>query len=127
MSAAGFALVLRPDASFHVIEWPADSAAGLRTLYTEVGCTNIAVVDLSPQVSMWLDDEGILNGSPVNTWATTLYAVTAPVHQNYHGTAVYTGGTDTRGNTTGLTLDRCTALLELAGIDVPTIPHPRTH
>ncbi|PWI05449.1 hypothetical protein DIZ27_39375 [Streptomyces sp. NWU339] len=83
MSAACFALVLRPDASFQAIEWPADSAAGLRSLYTEVDCTNIAVVDLSPKVSMWLDDEGILNGSPVNKWATTLYAATAPVHQNY--------------------------------------------
>ncbi len=47
MSAAGFALILRPDTSFQIIEWPRESAAGLRSLYTEIGCTNVAVVDLS--------------------------------------------------------------------------------
>ncbi|WP_121751281.1 DUF3846 domain-containing protein [Streptomyces sp. E2N166] len=75
---------------------------------------------------MWLDDEGILNGSPINKQATLVYSITAPAHQNYHGTAVFTGGTDSHGNTTGLSLDNCHALLELAGIDVPTVPHPRT-
>ncbi|WP_314416114.1 DUF3846 domain-containing protein [Streptomyces kroppenstedtii] len=126
MSAARYALVLHPDASFQTVEWPRNSAAGLRTLYAEIGCICITVVDLSPKVSMWLDDEGIINGSPVNQWATTVYSATAPVHQKYHGTAVFTGGTDARGNTTGLTRDNCDALLELAGIEIPTFPHQRT-
>ncbi|MFE5406402.1 hypothetical protein ACFQ9Z_34800 [Streptomyces sp. NPDC056580] len=43
-----------------------------------------------------------------------------PLHQHYYGTAVFTGGPDPQGDTAGLTLDRCAALLKLAGIDVPT-------
>ncbi|MGW0574360.1 DUF3846 domain-containing protein [Streptomyces tauricus] len=125
MSAARYALVLHPDASFQAIEWPSNSTAGLRALYAEIGCTCITVVDLSSKVSMWLDDEGIINGSPVNQWATTVYSATAPAHQKYHGTAVFTG-TDARGNTTGLTRDNCDALLELAGIEIPAFPHQRT-
>ncbi|MFD9099417.1 DUF3846 domain-containing protein [Streptomyces collinus] len=117
MSAAGFALVLRPDASFEITEWPGDSTANLRTLYTAIGCTHVDVVDLSPKVSMWLDDDGIHTGAPVNKWATLLYAITAPLHQNYYGTAVFTGGPDAQGDTTGLTRDSCDALLELAGIE----------
>ncbi|UUA11615.1 MULTISPECIES: DUF3846 domain-containing protein [Streptomyces] len=125
MSAARFALVLRPDASFSVIEWP-HSTDNLNTLYCEIGCTSIAAVDLSPKVCMWLDDEGLLKNSPINHLAMLLYSISAPIHQAYHGTAVFTGGPDARGNTKGLTLDRCNALLELAGIDAPTVPNART-
>ncbi|WP_406715168.1 DUF3846 domain-containing protein [Streptomyces althioticus] len=126
MPAAAFALVLHPDASFQVIEWPRTGNT-LSILYREIDCTSITVVDLSPEVSMWLDDEGILKNSPVNFPALQLYALTAPVHQTYHGTAVFTGCPDARGDTKGLTLDNCHALLKLAGIDVPTIPDPRTN
>ncbi|MGW7513905.1 DUF3846 domain-containing protein [Streptomyces massasporeus] len=125
MSAA-FALVLRPDASFNIIEWRSTGDT-LNTLYREIDCTSIAVVDLSPKVSMWLDDEGMLKSSPVNHPAMLLYSISAPIHQAYHGTAVFTGGPDAAGNTTGLTLDRCHALLALAGTDVPTVPTPRTN
>ncbi|MGA5208047.1 DUF3846 domain-containing protein [Streptomyces variegatus] len=125
MSAA-FALVLRPDASFNIIEWHSTGDT-LSTLYREIDCTSIAVVDLSPEVSMWLDDEGMLKNSPANIPALTLYAISAPVHQSYHGTAVFTGGPDARGDNKGLTLDRCHALLKLAGINVPTVPDPRTN
>ncbi|MEV6617328.1 DUF3846 domain-containing protein [Streptomyces sp. NPDC051051] len=125
MSAA-LALVLHPDTSFNVIEWRSTGDT-LSTLYREIDCTSIAVVDLSPEVSMWLDDEGMLKNSPVNIPALTLYALSAPVHQPYHGTAVFTGGPDTRGDTKGLTLDHCHALLKLAGINVPTMPDPRTN
>ncbi|MFH9821389.1 DUF3846 domain-containing protein [Streptomyces sp. NPDC017230] len=124
MPEARFALVIRPDASFAVIEWPGHLPAGLDTIYREIDSPNIAVIDLSSQVSMWLDDDGINYGASVNKAATAIYAATAPVHQNYYGTAVFTG-TDRRGDMTGLTRDRCEALLELAGIEIPKIPHPR--
>ncbi|MFG3275954.1 DUF3846 domain-containing protein [Streptomyces luteogriseus] len=124
--SARYALVLHPDASFSVIEWPPNSTGNLNTLYREINCTSITAVDLSPKVCMWLDDEGMLKNAPVNHPAMLLYSITAPIHQNYHGTAVFTGGPDAEGNTTGLTLDRCHALLALAGTDVPTVPTPRT-
>ncbi|MFI1004946.1 DUF3846 domain-containing protein [Streptomyces galbus] len=121
-----FALVLRPDASFDVIEWNSTGDT-LSTLYREICCLSIAVVDLSPELSMWLDDEGMTKNRAVNIPALRIYALSAPIHQSYHGTAVFTGGPDARGDTKGLTLDQCHALLKLAGIDAPTIPDPRTN
>ncbi|MEU6102803.1 DUF3846 domain-containing protein [Streptomyces flaveolus] len=125
MSATRFALVLRPDASFKVIEFAGDSPADLAALYSEINSPNIAVMDLSPRLSVWLDDDGITGGSP-NRPATVIHAATVLVHHDYYGTAVYTG-TDAQNRTTGLTLDNCAALLELAGIDFPEIPQPRTN
>ncbi|GAB1340872.1 DUF3846 domain-containing protein [Streptomyces sp. E-15] len=123
MSAARFALVIHPDASFKVIDWEENSNS-LNVLYREIDFSSVAVVDISPKVAMWLDDDGIIRGAAVNRPATAIYATIAPVHQNYYGTAVFTG-IDSRGNTTGLTYDRCEALLELAGIDIAKIPQQR--
>ncbi|MGW7341204.1 DUF3846 domain-containing protein [Streptomyces sp. NPDC054808] len=123
--SATFALVLRPDASFKVVEFSGDSPTGLSTIYSEIDSPNIAVMDLSPKISVWLDDDGN-NGAALNRPAIAIHAATILVSHDYYGTAVYTG-TDPQNRTTGLTLDNCAALLELAGIDVPTVPHPRTN
>ncbi|OSZ55332.1 hypothetical protein OQI_39145 [Streptomyces pharetrae CZA14] len=121
--SARFALVIHPDASFKVTEWEADTPAGLDTIYREIDSPNIGVIDIAPDISMWLDDDGN-NGGTVNTIATAIYAATAPTPRKQYGTAVFTG-IDPRGDTTGLTRDRCVALLEIAGIITPQIPHPR--
>ncbi|GAB1325662.1 DUF3846 domain-containing protein [Streptomyces sennicomposti] len=123
MSAA-FALVLRPDASFKAIEFSGDSPAGLSAIYSEIDSPNIAVMDLSPRVSVWLDDDAI-NGAALNRPAKAIHAATTLVPHDYYGTVVYTG-IDAQNRTTGLTLDRCTVLLELAGIDAPETLHERT-
>ncbi|MFE0790394.1 hypothetical protein [Streptomyces mutabilis] len=119
-----FALVLRPDASFKVVEFSGDSPADLGTIYREIDSPSIAVMDLSPKLSVWLDDDRITGGA-LNRPAIAIHAATIFVPHDYYGTAVYTG-TDAENRTTGLTLDNCAALLELAGIDVPMVPHPRT-
>ncbi|MFF9273320.1 DUF3846 domain-containing protein [Streptomyces rochei] len=120
-----YALILRPDASFKVVEFSGDSPADLGTIYREIDSPSIAVMDLSPKLSVWLDDDGVTGGT-LNRPAIIIHAATKFVPHDYYGTAVYTG-IDAGDRTTGLTLDTCTALLELAGIDVPKIPHPRTN
>ncbi|MEU8746559.1 hypothetical protein AB0C39_23230 [Streptomyces parvulus] len=122
--SATFALILRPDACFKIVKFTGDSPADLDTIYSEIGSPNLAVMDLSPKLSVWLSDDGI-NGGILNRPAIAIHAASILVSHDYYGTAVYTG-TDPQNCTIGLTLDNCTALLELAGIDVPTIPHPRT-
>ncbi|MGW2176389.1 hypothetical protein ACWC1C_38265 [Streptomyces sp. NPDC001705] len=122
--SATFALILRPDTCFKIVEFSGDSPADLNTIYREIDSPNIAVMDLSPKISVWLSDDEITGGI-LNRPAIAIHAATIFVSHDYYGTAVYTG-TDPQNRTTGLTLDNCSALLELAGIDVPTIPHPRT-
>ncbi|MEU6460290.1 hypothetical protein [Streptomyces sp. NPDC047065] len=122
--SATFALILRPDTCFKIVEFSGDSPADLDTIYSEIGSPNVAVMDLWPKLSVWLSDDEITGGI-LNRPAIAIHAVSILVSHDYYGTAVYTG-TDHQNRTTGLTLDNCAALLELAGIDVPTIPHPRT-
>ncbi|WP_331720705.1 DUF3846 domain-containing protein [Streptomyces sp. NBC_01174] len=105
------ALLLRTDGSFELLDWPKEGQ--LNALYRAVSCQNIDAVDLSDRLTMWLDDEGLINGSPVNRAATLLYAAHRPPHQRYHGHAVITGGTDRHGNTLGLTQDEIAEIVEL--------------
>lgn len=105
-----YALLLRTDGSFELLDWP--QKKGLQTLYAAIDCRTVDAVDLSDQLTMWIDDEGVINGSPVNRAATLLYAAHRPPHQHYYGHAVITGGTDRHGNTLGLTQDQATALIE---------------
>ncbi|MFI1532658.1 DUF3846 domain-containing protein [Streptomyces griseus] len=106
-----FALALYADGTFQMIDWP--TTRTLQTLYTEIGCQNVTAVDMSDDLTMWLDDEGLINGAPVNVGATALYAAHQEPHQHYHGTVVITGGTDRHGNTLPLTLDQLSTLLVL--------------
>jgi hypothetical protein len=126
MSNARHALIIRPDSSFTIIDWNADSPDGLEVLYREIDAPTVTAVDISTDVTMWLDDEGIINGSAVNWAASALYATYAPLHQLYYGTAVFTGIDIRNGDTIGLTGERCIDLLKRAGIGMLKIPHPRT-
>ncbi|MFJ8871170.1 DUF3846 domain-containing protein [Streptomyces sp. NPDC102473] len=104
------ALLLRTDGSFELIDWPKEGQ--LNALYQAIGCQNIDAVDITDQLTMWLDDESLINCSPLNRGATLLYAAHRPPHQHYHGHAVITGGTDRHGNTLPLTHDQITTLIE---------------
>ncbi|MFD8962436.1 DUF3846 domain-containing protein [Streptomyces caelestis] len=106
-----FALALYADGTFQMIDWP--TTRTLQTLYTEIGCQNVTAVDMTDDLTMWLDDEGLITGLPVNVGATALYAAHRPPHQLYHGTAIITGGTDRHGDTLPLTLDQLSTLLTL--------------
>ncbi|MFC8876118.1 hypothetical protein [Streptomyces ardesiacus] len=125
---ARFALVIHSTRSFEVIEFAGHSSTSLSTLYNKINSPNITVSDLSPELSVWLDEDGY---GDHNAPATAIRTATAPSDQgeeqgpDHYGTAVFTG-IDTQNDTTGLTLETCHALLKLAGIDVPPIPGART-
>ncbi|MFD8406030.1 DUF3846 domain-containing protein [Streptomyces anulatus] len=105
-----YALILRTDGSFEVIDWPKENH--LPILYKGIGCTHVDAVDISPRLSMWIDDSGLINGSPVNRAATILYAIHQEPHQHYHGDVIITGGVDREGETLGLTNNEVASLID---------------
>ncbi|MEV4044237.1 hypothetical protein [Streptomyces sp. NPDC049744] len=128
--SAHFALVIHSTRTFEVIEFDGHASASLGDLYDKINSPNITVVDLSSDLSVWLDDDGYGDHNAPATAIRTATA-TAPGNQDedqgpdHYGTAVFTG-IDSQNGTSGLTLDTCHALLKLAGIDVPPIPGART-
>jgi hypothetical protein len=54
----------------------------LRALYRLIGCRTVEVVELSPDITMWLDEEGMLVEFPmINHKATYLAQRFGFVHQ----------------------------------------------
>ncbi|CAL9631900.1 DUF3846 domain-containing protein [Streptomyces sp. enrichment culture] len=119
-----YALLLRTDETFQVLDWPASEH--LKALYQAIDCQTVAAVDLTAKLTMWLDDEGIINGAPFNVAATRLYGMYRPLHQRYYGTAVLTGGPDRHGDTRGLTEDQLCELIERHLSGGATVPVQRT-
>ncbi|MYS39657.1 uncharacterized protein DUF3846 [Streptomyces sp. KhCrAH-43] len=103
------ALLVRPDGFFQVLDWPGESS--LQTLYRAIDCRAVDVADITPTLSMWVDDEGAINGCRVNVPATHLFQAHGTPRQAYFGNAVFTGGTDSRGDTLGLTQDQLLTLV----------------
>lgn len=118
-TAEKFALLLRTDGTFCLIDWPAEGH--LRLLYTAIDCDRVDAVRVTQKLTMWVDDEGMVNDSPANLSATHLYAHHHEPHQAYYGNAVFTGGADRHGNTLGLTPDQILELVEqhLTSIFIP--------
>lgn len=114
-----YALLVRPDGFFQVLDWPGSSS--LRTLYRAIDCRAVDVADITPKLSMWVDDEGIINGSGVNVPATSLFQRHRTPPQPYFGNAVFTGGTDSRGDTLGLTQDQLLTLVVAVLDDLPKV------
>ncbi|MCX4673592.1 DUF3846 domain-containing protein [Streptomyces sp. NBC_01381] len=120
-----FAVLIRTDGQFRVIDWPATSDDHDKILYTAIDCIRYDAVRITEALTMWVDDEGMFNGSRVNRSALRLYALHKPPHQPYHGHAVFTGGTDRHGNSLGLTSDEAAHLIELH-LTARRIPEQRT-
>ncbi|MEU5825641.1 DUF3846 domain-containing protein [Streptomyces sp. NPDC047803] len=114
-----YALLVRPDGFFQVLDWPGESS--LQTLYRAIDCQAVDVADITPTLSMWVDDEGAINGCRVNVPATHLFQAHGTPRQAYFGNAVFTGGTDPEGDTLGLTEDQLLTLLVSALNDLPKI------
>ncbi|MEU7032014.1 DUF3846 domain-containing protein [Streptomyces sp. NPDC046275] len=111
-STTAYALLVRPDGFFQILDWPTESTQNLRALRSAIGCTTVDVVDVTDTLSMWLDDEGLFAENPrVNIPAFRLFAHYGTPHQRYFGNAVFTGGTDPNGDTLGLTEDAILGLL----------------
>ncbi|WP_328898548.1 DUF3846 domain-containing protein [Streptomyces sp. NBC_00441] len=118
-SSPRFALLVRPSGLFQLLDWPGTNS--LKTLYDAIGCRHVDVADITPALSMWVDDEGVINNSPINIPATWLFQSQGTPRQPYFGNAVFTGGTDFRGDTRGLTEDQLLTLVVALLEDLPKL------
>ncbi|GGO58788.1 DUF3846 domain-containing protein [Streptomyces lasiicapitis] len=120
-TTTSFALLIRTDGQFRLLDWPADDNDHLKILYAACDADHIDAVQITERLTMWVDDEGMLNNAPPNLGATRLYALHRPPHQAYYGHALFTGGADAEGNTLGLTQDEAGHLVEqyLTGGRIP--------
>ncbi|MFF7492801.1 DUF3846 domain-containing protein [Streptomyces rubiginosohelvolus] len=121
------ALILRTNGEFEIIDWPANGAREhLETLYRATDSRAVDGIDISPTLTMWLNNSAPNANAPVNRTATILYALHREPHQHYHGTTVFTGGADPHGLTRGLTKDEIAALVEIHLMSIPvTVPGQR--
>jgi len=75
----------------------------LKAMYYYLECRSVEVVQLAPDLHMWLDEEGLLAEEPkVNEIATVIAHLHGYNQQQYVGPAIFTGGADEEGNTLGL-------------------------
>ena len=73
----------------------------LVALYRAIGCETPDMLTVTPQLQMWVDDQGVVNGSAVNPIATALVAATPRRrNQTIRGTVVFTSTPDPRGDVT---------------------------
>ncbi|MET9957236.1 DUF3846 domain-containing protein [Streptomyces sp. NPDC006339] len=111
-TTTAYALLVRPDGFFQLLDWPSDPTKSLDTLRTAIECDVVDVADITADLSMWIDDEGMLIDNPnENVPAFRLFACYRTPCQRYFGNAVFTGGTDADGDTVGLTEDAVLDLL----------------
>ncbi|MEW2128782.1 DUF3846 domain-containing protein [Streptomyces sp. NPDC007259] len=118
-SQTRYALLVRPDGFFRLLDWP--GAHSLETLYGALDCNYVDVVAVTPTLSMWVDDEGVVVGSAMNLYATHLYALNGTPRQPYFGNAVFTGGPDAEGDTQGLTEDQLLTLVQAVLNGLPEV------
>lgn len=82
------------------------TADSLSTLQTAVGGW-VQAIDLASDLSMWCNEEGKLVGLPHNPYAQFMWDKVFGAHTDYIvGDVVLTGGTDSEGETIGLTQEQ---------------------
>lgn len=74
----------------------------------------VDVVDLHKNVSMWVNDEGIVRGMPANIVASSIAYTLGLPRQLYFGPTVFTGGRGNDDETLALTEQHAEALMHLA-------------
>ena len=92
------AVVVKADGDFSVVDIAGNE---LKTLQGLVGGW-IQAVDLKPNLTLWVNEEGKMVGLPVNGFATEMWDSVYGATDVIVGTAVFTGGTDDEGDTIGL-------------------------
>lgn len=88
-----------------------DNADGKDTLTKLQGLVGglIEAIDLTDNITMWINEEGLFSNMTVNKTASDLYDKVLQLHLNYNpsignivGDVVFTGGIDEEGNFTTL-------------------------
>lgn len=110
---------MRPSGAVDTEELPDTTEDVLKFLYRIIGGDTVTVITLAGQVIMWLDDEGMVNGSPVNPLATRIAAACGWGGQPYFGTAVLTRRTP-GGATAGLPDESIRKITAILGNPGPT-------
>ena len=106
-------VIIDPDGAARRETWePAPTGGVLANLQATVGGL-VDCVALSPQLDMWINDDGLTTCEP-NPAATLIAAAHGLDAQPYFGPAVFTGGPDDTGDTRPLEPVQAQALLQLA-------------
>ena len=104
------ALVLTTDNTIEV-EQDTDEFVSYATLSRAVGGM-IEAVTLPSGLTLWVNEEGKMNGLPVNEYATRLFASAFGAGIDIIvGNAIVTGGADDEGETLGLTDEEVSILV----------------
>ena len=92
------------DASGDVRDIDLGSGPGqLDALYRAIGSHHLDMITVTPQLLMWVDDQGLVTGAPVNPVATALLTqIPRPRSHPVHGTVVFTGPANPTGDVTSL-------------------------
>lgn len=73
----------------------------------------VDVVVLAADMDMWVNDEGLVIGLPINETATAIAHQHGMKHQFYVGPAVFTGGCNEEGDTLPLTEEQAATITAL--------------
>ena len=117
------AVRISPDGALNEIALPSGDGC-LHTLYREIGCGSVDLVRLTPQLDMWLDDEGMYT-QDLNVLATFMARRLGWTQQPYFGPVVITGGADANCDVRGLDPAAVTMLRDLAEaviFDIEALP-----
>ena len=76
----------------------------------------IEAVDLEDNLTMWVNEEGKLNGLPINAMATMLWEKHFGFTDVIVGDVIFTGGTGSEGETLGLDEETANTLRKLFNI-----------
>lgn len=92
------AVAISPDGIFSVVDIAGNE---LKTLQGLVDGW-IQAIDLTPTLTLWVNEEGKMTGLPFNAFGTVMWNEFFGATDVIVGTAVFTGGTDDEGDTIGL-------------------------
>jgi len=96
------AIMLDTEGNFSEIDL--DAGNGLKVLQVAVGGW-VQAVDFTPDLTIWVNEEGKLNSLPFNAKATEIWTHFFGNTDFIAGNAVFTGGTDEDGETLAISAD----------------------
>ncbi|GAA0269871.1 DUF3846 domain-containing protein [Streptomyces polychromogenes] len=107
--AVEFGLVIQPDGWFELADWTPNT-----TPAATLGCDLTHPIPLSREITLWVDEDALMNGRPVNAPATPVLRSLGAIQFPYFGAVLLTGPTDhdTACEANGLREDQALALIE---------------
>lgn len=107
---SGFAVVIPVDGDIRQVEWPESDTDHLTTMYREIGCSTVELVNLRDfGLHMWADEEGLFKHEP-----RLNYRASALAQRQIVGTVLLTAYSE-GPKSPGLSTDAATKLREMFG------------